>query len=348
MKYPLTRWHKVRNYVIGHRELGRDLAPVYDHFVKPGLISQGEWEQILAGAVEPGPQKQVVQKPAEEPQKSSCGGCAAKIPDNLETWFKQAKDSPSDINEHATRLRELATGCEHVVEFGHRRGVSSVAILAGQPKRFTSYDLHTTAEVSGLKNLMGETQFSFVQGDSLHVEVEPHDFLFIDTVHTADRVYAELLRHAPKCRRWIALHDTVIYGESGENGGPGLLPGLRRWLRENPEWSVVEHRRNNNGFTVLSRNPDDKPKLPGTLTQAWNYAKALTQHTLSGSKLLPETEVQKRLDVCLTCDQRNNNRCSVCGCYLDTGPDGKEGKALWADQSCPLGKWSLPVVEGKP
>ena len=50
--------------------------------------------------------------------------------------------------------------------------------------------------------------------------------------------------------RRISLHDTQIFGEQGEDGGPGLLPALRRFLREHPEWSVVYHTQANHGLTV--------------------------------------------------------------------------------------------------
>ncbi len=49
-----------------------------------------------------------------------------------------------------------------------------------------------------------------------------------------------------------------------------------------------------------------------------------------------------RLDICALCEHRNENRCAICGCYLIDAPTGAGGKAEWADQSCPLGKW-LPI-----
>ena len=44
-------------------------------------------------------------------------------------------------------------------------------------------------------------------------------------------------------------------------------------------------------------------------------------------------ELQRRLEVCSLCDQRNDDRCSVCGCYLAE-------KASWRSSECPLGKWN--------
>ena len=116
-----------------------------------------------------------------------------------------------------------------------------------------------------LKSRQGATAFSFVQGDSLSVDIEPCDLLFIDTRHTAAQLTAELERHAGNVRRRIVLHDTQIFGERGEDGGPGLLVALRAFLKAHPEWSVIYHTQVNHGLTVISRDQSDKPALPGRI-----------------------------------------------------------------------------------
>ena len=66
----------------------------------------------------------------------------------LQDMFQKARSTPSDINEHCDKLRELASQSETVIEFGMRHGVSTVALLAGQPKRMISYDLNHDPIVS--------------------------------------------------------------------------------------------------------------------------------------------------------------------------------------------------------
>lgn len=332
--YPLTRWSKVRNYVIGLTELGLSLERCRKHFCEdlPNPMPRGEWEALMRDPTNP---------PEAPPAQSTCGVCPGPgVQDNatLEDLFSVARDQKSDINEHATTLRELASQCDHVTEFGMRHGVSTVALLAGQPKHFITYDLNQDPIAGELKKRQGKCDFEFVQASSLSADIHPTDLLFIDTRHTADQVYAELTRHAAKVWRWIVLHDTRVYGEVGEDGGPGLLPGIRRFLRERPEWTVIRHDHNNNGLMVLSRSAEDKKELPGLVKQAWNYAKALARHAADGRMLTPD-QVEARLDVCSLCPFRTGNRCGECGCYLDEGPEGQEGKALWASEACPLGKW---------
>ena len=59
-----------------------------------------------------------------------------------------------------------------------RHGVSTVALLAGQPKRMISCDLNHDPVAEILRSRQGNTDFSFVQGDSLSVQIEPCDLPF--------------------------------------------------------------------------------------------------------------------------------------------------------------------------
>ena len=45
------------------------------------------------------------------------------------------------------------------------------------------------------------------------------------------------------------------------------------------------------------------------------------------------TERERRYNICLNCPDRNNDRCSLCGCFLKT-------KTILASSECPVGRWS--------
>lgn len=359
VKYRLTLWDKARNYYIGHKELGWDTNPIYEHFVKNGHLPQTEWDAIVEGrdlmremhGIGDGAEWKA---PAPVPAVGcqTCGGGQSRpFVGTLEDAYQKAVNTPSDINEHVAYLRELASQCDHVTEFGMRHGVSTVGILAGQPKRFVTYDLARSPEGVALKQVQGDTNYDFLIGSSLTADIEETDMLFIDTKHTAPHLWEELNRHAGKVRRWIALHDTVVFGEKGEDGGPGLLPAMRRFVNEHREWSVIEHRMNNHGFTVLSKDPRDKPELPGTITMAVNLAKAVAAHVADGAKHVSTEQMQTRLEICSLCPQlkpgadAEKDRCAACGCFLAE-------KAAWRSTTCPIGKWPMDVhdvtVEAKP
>ncbi len=344
--YPLRLWDKVRNYVIGHRELGIPIDGIHQNFCiteqddgrggKVILMNEDDWNYLIEdpiGHVDP-------------PGKpgggcTDCGGKGATILDSmtLDYLYNRVSTLQSDIVRHIPKLRELASKSDVVVEFGHRRGVSTVGLLAGQPKKLFSYDIHDSPIRHELKKKQGECDFSFIQADVTHIDIPECDLLFEDSRHTAEHIETILNRHAGRVRRWMAFHDTQIFGETGEDGNAGILVALRKFMREHPEWSVIYHTQENYGFTVLSKCAEDKPPLPSLSKMAWNYAKALIRHQATGARTASVEVIKARLDVCVLCDQRSSNRCSVCGCFLDEGPNERDGKALWVDSECPLGKW---------
>ncbi|GAB6165624.1 hypothetical protein JCM19992_16240 [Thermostilla marina] len=335
--YPLRMYDRVRNYVLEWLELGRDLEEIRAHFVEGGRLAARDWEHLIAD-----PEKHV-----DPPTvRSGCGGCRASKHDSIDAWFADEAARHPDLRGHLPRLRELAEGADLVVELGVGRGGSTAAFLAARPRRLISIDAvrpNWHADAAAL--VPPETDWEFREGDSRSVELpEPIDLLFIDTKHTAPQLWAELEAHAGKVRGRIALHDTKTYGEHGEGGGPGLLPALRRFLRERPEWVVAAHYPDWHGLTVISNRAEDKKPLPSTARQVFNFAKAVAAHVIEGGAT-PADELERRLDICALCELRSGNRCSVCGCYLIAAPTGKGGKAEWAEQECPLGKW--PPVAAK-
>jgi len=195
------------------------------------------------------------------------------VNEQLEAMFAAAKSGPTaalDICEHLDLLRELASECEHVTELGTRwANGSTVAFLAAQPKTFIAWDFDPAAIVSqrvlDLLQVRGATNFQPRVGDSRLIHLEQTDLLFIDTLHTAKQLKAELERHCDprhfnggvcECpvKKYIVFHDTMTFGLRGEDGTePGLRTAIRWFQREHafPLWNCVHDRENNNGLVVL-------------------------------------------------------------------------------------------------
>lgn len=167
--------------------------------------------------------------------------------------YEYRRKVPSDINEHLGTLRTLASQCEHVTEFGTATGNSSIALLAANPRRLDCYDKAHLPESEILFHLRSGTHVRRLTADTLTTNIDPTDFLFIDTRHTRNQVFQELNRHGNKVRRFIAFHDTTLFGEKGEDGEPGIMPGINDWIRSNPCWKVVLKVDNNNGFLLLKK-----------------------------------------------------------------------------------------------
>jgi len=332
-------WDRIRNYVIWAQFLKMDMARIRDHFYGGGLVSKEDWEALMRDPI-------ATRIPPSRPPAGSCGSCGgAKVaaPDDilsLEDLLFNVNNVQSDMHVHAPKLLELAKQCRHITEIG-KKHEPTVVFLAAQPDRLVSYNhgLPSNGVLQALQKRSGRTDFIITHNDCMTGDAEATDMLFVDEIHRADRLWAQLEKFGTKTRRFIAFHDTALYAEAGQDNMPGLLPAIRRFVQTYPKWSVVYHTQELYGLTVLSCDPEDKKKLPSGPRMAFNYAKALAKHTLTGRKVLSEEQVMARLDVCSLCDQRSDNRCAVCGCFLDEGPNDMEGKALWADQDCPLAKW---------
>lgn len=355
--YPLTQWNKVRNYVLELKELGLPLDRLYRHFVEglgddPGDGSEPQgpinkmpkdlWDYLIED-----PENRL-QPPAQARPSGGCGGCGGRLPADasLESLAKEALESPNELQPHLRYLQPFVKEA-HVLEVTARPLLSTVGFLAARPKKLVSlYD--RSAPPPELERLVPEKQIWHKVFETEQIPEGPWDLLFLDPQdHDADTIW-RYLSTIGKQATVIAIHDTEIFGEIYHNR-PGILPAVRRFVRENPEYVVLKHSRESYGLTVLSRRPEDRKPLPSLAKQVFNFTKAVIKHVREGARFVSQEELEKRLDICALCEHRVENRCSICGCYLIDSPTGQGGKAEWADQSCPLGKWlSVPQTgEGK-
>lgn len=172
----------------------------------------------------------------------------------LDELFARVCSESSNMQGHCRTLRDLAAQCDEVIEFGTGDLVSTTALLAGQPRRFTTYDVESKPDAERLAEVCGRTEFYFSQLGSLDVPPVACDMLFIDTIHTGRHLYAELLRHAAGVRRWIVLHDTEAFALWDDClQEPGLWPAIWRWLRDNHDWRIASVSRECFGLTILER-----------------------------------------------------------------------------------------------
>jgi hypothetical protein len=255
--------------------------------------------------------------------------------ESLQTWFELAKKTPSDFHEHVETLRDLATKCHHVTQIGIWGKPSRIA-LAQNGSTFVDYSPSPRSEWSELKRFLGEKFIGKEWQPGL--EIDETDLLFIDTYHTAEDTINLFSKHAPKVRKYLIVHTTEIFGEKGDNGGPGILIGVRQFVHENREWTVVRQDKNNYGLIVLSRLDEDRKQPPGIIRKALNFSKALASHAASGSKLVDDETFNQRIELCLLCPERAHDVCSKCGCPIDK-------KASWAEQQCPADPPKWPTMQ---
>ena len=189
----------------------------------------------------------------------------------LDEKYQHLVDTTSDINEHLPTLKKYAEECTHITEMGVRWIVSTYAFLSARPKTMFSIDIqHPSnwgANIKDVENCAEEIncKYKFWQANNLEIEIEETDLLFIDTWHSYKQLKSELELHASKVRKYIILHDTVLFGTQDElnsydafgwfNGfeQKGLMPALDEFLEGNKEWTTHEVFTNNNGLIILKR-----------------------------------------------------------------------------------------------
>ena len=182
----------------------------------------------------------------------------------LRDEYYAAKTRKTDINEHLPTLFSLALECGHITEMGVRTGESTRALLYGASCSthriipiVRSYDLNIDWSVVTLfqQAKRESVDVSYIIGNSLTVDIEPTDFLFIDTDHRYEQLTGELERHAPQVSQYIAMHDTYTMGLGAKDTEPrGLLTAIIDFLIRHPnEWAFHSYATYNNGLTVLHR-----------------------------------------------------------------------------------------------
>ena len=179
----------------------------------------------------------------------------------VELNYNLNRTRPSDINEHLPVLYSYAKQCQSVTEMGVRSCVATWAFIKGCPN-YTGYDMFKHPNMELVKDCHNEAKF--IIADVLDVDIEPTDFLFIDTFHTASQLEKELAKHAGKVTKFIGFHDTHTFWVTGEQpyegmGGKGVDCGrglkfaLEPFLANNPQWKIVYKIDRNNGLTIIER-----------------------------------------------------------------------------------------------
>lgn len=179
----------------------------------------------------------------------------------IELNYNTNRINPSDINEHLEVLYAYARKCEHVTEMGVRSCVATWAFIKGC-KNYVGYDMFKHPNMQTVTDALPTARF--VIADVLDIEIEPTDFLFIDTFHTASQLEKELAKHSSKAKKYIGFHDTHTFwikGESpyagmggkGVDCGRGLKFALEPFLVNNPEWTIAYKTDRNNGLTIIER-----------------------------------------------------------------------------------------------
>jgi hypothetical protein len=175
----------------------------------------------------------------------------------VEAIYQRALESDSDIKVHLPILKQYTEKCDTVTEFGFRRGESTAAFFAAYPRSIVSVDWDKSPFEVDFRRIREYTyldkdiKFSFKNADTLDATIEMTDLLFIDTFHTYEHLFLELMKHADSVNHFILIHDTE------EPSCPGLFHAIEDFLLDNPWWNLEVRVRERPGLTVLVRIDDN-------------------------------------------------------------------------------------------
>lgn len=370
--YPLTRDHKLRNYLIGHLELGIPLDRLHKHFVRDLGFPQPGYDRLLEeamavtgmantpaptftetrpasrvpvapkfalpGGVSPSLPTMTTPRPigpptTEPPKKKGCGcGDKQKIefsPERAQEAYERWLEAGKQQNDPLFPLfQEYSQGTKTVIEFGDRQGFSTVAFISSKPQTVLSHAATIPEQLEQNTSTLNEVRLVLSRKRPVDVAPSPCDLLFVDMDMTANAAMELLNQHGVMVRqRILFLGATEARGD-----GPGILPGVREWLKTHKDWTVKELHKEGRGLLVLTRLEEDKKALPSTWKQGWNFLKASLRAAQTGFGKIDDAAYERRLSLCTLCPSRNNDRCGECGCYIEV-------KASWPAEVCPLGKW---------
>ena len=179
-------------------------------------------------------------------------------------YQRRFKAGGSAMSPHMPTLRALAEECETAVEFGVRRCMSTIALLAGGVSLW-SFDIDWPERYEWIRGKIeraaGGKWHPMRVSSIAPVAVLPLDLLLHDSLHNYDHVKAELDLHADSISRFLVFHDTVSHGKHGQSdscGEPdpdirGIMPAIKELMERDPTWHVKAHYKNSAGLMVLER-----------------------------------------------------------------------------------------------
>ena len=275
--YNLTRYSKVRNYVLGHLELEKDLKPIYDHFVNTEITDKYSKDDLIKHLMSEHSVSQERLKGAKNTSELQNIHKLSKLPEHQWEWilkdpekneeplvdevadtYSQYLESPSnDLAQHFPILSRFASVSKTVAEIS-RRQTSSIALLKGNPESLMSYTFETRINNVAVKqkNFTGLDVGSFDNGVTEFLRQEPVDTLFLKFPHSHADPSDMLSQVSENVNKYIILHDTEA------DYKPEMVQAMKD-LVATEGWHVLFHSNKQWGMTVLST------EKPPNMVFAW-------------------------------------------------------------------------------
>jgi hypothetical protein len=200
--------------------------------------------------------------------------------------FHNARSTVHTTHEHIQTFYNYTRQCKTVCEVGIEGGFSTWGFLTGlfdnkysvEPEEdifYVGVDISSYPVIKECEQVCkgAGINYTFIQKNSIEVEIPQVDLLYIDSWHVYGHLKRELEHLHSKSNKWIIMHDTSIDGDVGEsvrrgwdikkqaeeNGyteeevSKGLWPAIVEFVDTHPEWRLKERFTNCYGLTILER-----------------------------------------------------------------------------------------------
>lgn len=201
----------------------------------------------------------------------------------IENNYRDTLYRSCDIQPYQEMLSRYAMDCNSVTEMGigplHLGLNSTWCLLHGllkskgsnDNKKYIAIDLiDENTNILNAKEISESVgiNFEFIVSNTIEIEIDKTDLLFIDTDHRYQHLMKELELHNENVSKYIIIHDTSGKYENWEdwpfdheNRGElknnpnkyGLWPCVVDFIDQNPNWKLLERGQEGNGMTVLQR-----------------------------------------------------------------------------------------------
>lgn len=321
--YVATVEDKAWNYCVGWSELGWNLSPAREHFAT--IMPLERFDQIAEAAnrgdaLPP-------HRLASSLNQTDTGDCDCKGQGDLTPPHTDSQT----FSIHAEQLRPYIEriGGEGIVYEHSANGSPATATLAElHPGKILSFSPRHDKGAFEAFQKHGRERVTLVSS-AQKAPIYEADLIVLSGHQDGRKLTPHLETAGEKSQRLIAIGGI---NQVDTSEAPSVMTAMRMFLREHPEWSVVSHSQKGDGLTILSRDKRDKPKLPGKIEMAANFASSVAKHVADGATKADQRTLERRLEICSVCEHRNEDRCTICGCFIAE-------KAAWRTSECPLGKW---------
>ncbi len=141
--------------------------------------------------------------------------------------------------------------CDHITEVGIGGGSSGRAWLYCRPKKLVGIDIRRINKIQKIAEQVG-IEYDLIIENSIKIEIEETDLLFLDGNHSSPHVFKELTTHSPKVKKYIIADDIGSEGRRGPTGY-GVNAAFIQFLGKNKKWELVERVYVASGLIIIKR-----------------------------------------------------------------------------------------------